>query len=54
MTLFKLFCNISVVATKNDIIAPMKVIIIKALGGYSNKGEHLAIIKTLVVTIVIA
>jgi hypothetical protein len=53
MTLFKLLRNIPVVATKNDVIAPTKVIIIKALGGYSNKGEHLAIIKTFVVTIVI-
>jgi len=54
MTLLKLFYNIPVVAAKNDVIAPTKVITIKALGGYSNKGEHLAIIKTLVVTIVIA
>jgi hypothetical protein len=34
--------------------APMKVITIKALGGYSNKRKHLAIIKMHVVTIVIA
>jgi hypothetical protein len=54
VTLFKSFCNIPVVATKNDVIAPMKVITIKALGGYSNKGEHLAIIITHVVTIVVA
>jgi hypothetical protein len=54
MTLFKSFCNIPVVAVKNDVIAPTKVITIKALGGYSNKGKHLAIIKTPTVTIVVA
>jgi len=50
MTLFKSLCNIPVVAAKNEVITPMKVITIKALGGYSNKGEHLAIIKMFVVT----
>ncbi len=54
MTLFKSFCNIPVVAAKNDVIVPTKVITSKALGGYSNKGEHLAIIKTPVVTIITA
>jgi hypothetical protein len=54
MTLFKSFCNIPVVAAKNDVIAPTKVITIKAVGEYSNKGEHLAIIKTPAVTIVAA
>ncbi len=54
MTLFKSFCNILVVAAENDVIAPTKVITIKALGGYSNKGEHLAIIKMPAVTIVAA
>jgi hypothetical protein len=54
MTLFKSFCNILVVAAKNDVIAPMKVITIKTLGGYSNKGEHLGIIKTHAITIVAA
>jgi hypothetical protein len=39
MTLFKSFCSILVVVAKNDIIALTKVITIKALGGYSNKGE---------------
>jgi hypothetical protein len=54
MTLFKSLCNIPVVAAKNDVIAPTKVITIKALGGYSNKGEQIVIIKTHVVTIVAA
>ncbi|GJV58647.1 hypothetical protein Tco_1464747 [Tanacetum coccineum] len=51
MTLFRSFCNIPVVAARNDVIAPAKVITIKAVGGYSNKGEHLAIMKTPAVTI---
>jgi hypothetical protein len=54
MTLIKSFYNILIVVTKIDIIAPTKVITIKALGGYSNKGKHLAIIKTHVVTITAA
>jgi hypothetical protein len=54
MTLIKSFYNIPVVVTKNDVIAPTKVITIKALGGYSNKGKHLAIIKAHVVTIIAA
>jgi hypothetical protein len=35
------FCNIPVVAAKNDVIAPTKVITIKAMDEYSNKGEYL-------------
>ena len=54
MTLFRSFCNISVVAARNDVVAPTEVITIKVVGGYSNKGEHLAIMKTPVVTIVAA
>ncbi len=34
-----MFCNILVVAGKNDIITLMNVITIKALRGNSNKGE---------------
>jgi hypothetical protein len=54
MTFFQSLCNIPVVVAKNDVIAPTKVITIKALDGYSNKREHLAIIKTPAVTIVAA
>jgi hypothetical protein len=54
MTLYKSFCNIPVIVIKNDIIAPTKVITIKALGGYSTKGEHLVIIKTPTITIIAA
>jgi hypothetical protein len=54
MTLFRSFCNIPVVAARNDVVAPAEVITIKAVGGYSNKGEHLAIMKTPAVTIVAA
>jgi hypothetical protein len=39
MTLFKSLCDILVVAAKNDVIALTKVITIKALGEYSNKGK---------------
>ena len=46
MTLLRSFCKIPVVAARNDVIAPAKVIKIKAVGEYSNKGEHLAIMKT--------
>jgi len=54
MTLFESFCNIPVVAAENDVIAPAKAITIKAVGGYSNRGEHLAIMGTPAVTIVAA
>jgi hypothetical protein len=53
MTLFKSFYNIPIVVAKSDVITPMNVITIKALGGYSSKGENLAIIKTPDVTIVV-
>ena len=52
MTLFRSFCNILVVTAKNDVVALTKVITIKAVSGYSNKGEHLAIMKALAITIV--
>ena len=52
MTLCRSFYNILVVAARNDVVAFAKVITIKALGGYSNKGEHLAIMKMEAVTIV--
>jgi len=43
-----------VVAAKNDVVAPTRVITIKALGEYSNKGEHLAIMNTPAVTVIAA
>lgn len=46
MTLFGSFCNMPVVAARNDVVAPAKVITIKAIGGHSNKWEYLAIMKT--------
>ena len=52
MTLCRSFYNILVVAARNDAVAFAKVITIKAVGGYSNKGEHLAIMKMEAVTIV--
>ena len=52
MTLCRSFYNILVVAARNDVVAFAKVITIKAVGGYSNKGEHLAIMKMEAVTIV--
>jgi len=44
MFLFRSFRNIPVVAARNDVVAHAEVITIKVVGGYSNKGEHLAII----------
>ncbi|GAU32350.1 hypothetical protein TSUD_43920 [Trifolium subterraneum] len=38
--------DISLATARNDVVAPAEVITIKAVGGYSNKGEHLAIMKT--------
>jgi len=42
------------VAARNDIEALAKVITLKDVGGYLNKGEHLAIMKMAVVAIVVA
>lgn len=53
MIFFKLFCNILVVVVKNDVIVFMKVIIIKVVGEYLNKGEYFVIIKMFVVIIVV-
>lgn len=52
--LFRSFSNILVVTARNDVVAPAEVITIKAIGGYSNKGEHFAIMKMPAVTIVAA
>lgn len=54
MTPFLLFYNTPVIAAKNDVITPVKVITIKVVGEYSNKREHLTIMKTPVVSIVTA
>ncbi|KAK8936545.1 hypothetical protein KSP39_PZI012596 [Platanthera zijinensis] len=54
MTLLRSFYKILVVVARNDVIAPAEVITIKAVGGYSNKGEHLVIMKMPAVTIVAA
>lgn len=43
MTLFRLFYNILVVVARNNVIAPTEVTTIKVVGGFSNIGEHLAI-----------
>lgn len=53
MIFFKLFCNILVVVVKNDVIVFIKVIIIKVVGEYLNKGEYFVIIKIFVVIIVV-
>jgi len=42
------------VAARNDVVALTEVITIKAVGEYSNKGEHLAIMKMTFVVIVVA
>ena len=54
MTLLRSFCKMPVVAARKEVIAPAKVMRIKAFGEYSNKGEHLAIMNTPAVTIVAA
>jgi hypothetical protein len=54
MTLFRSFCNIPVVAAEDDVIAPAKAIVDNAVGGYSNGGEHLAIMETPAVAVVAA
>lgn len=53
MIFFRLFCNILVVVVRNDVIVFVKVIIIKVVGGYLNKGEYFVIMKMLVVIIVV-